>query len=87
MFKPIIKLEINDHDYEIEFNYLPPEKMEKNYPGALEDIELLSVKKDGKLCTKDGSAWIMNKHYDEVKEAIEEKIRNYNRMMEESSYE
>ena len=87
MFEHVIKIEIDDHDYIIEFAYLTPEPQEWDYPGAPEDIEILSMHKDGKLCTKDGSAWIMNNHYDLVKNTIEEKIKNYNQMMEESSYE
>ncbi len=87
MFEPIIHLDIHDHDYEIKFNYLPPEPQEWDHPGAPEEIEITSVKKDGRIRGIETVAYLMDNHYDKIKEAIETKIKNYNQMMEESEYE
>lgn len=87
MFEPIINLDIHDHDYEIKFVYIPPEPREWDYPGAPEDIELASVKKDGKTRGIETVAYLMDNHYDKIKEAIENKIKNYNEAMEEMSYD
>ena len=48
-------LEVNDKEIDIivEFDYFPPEKMTRHYPGCDEDVDITDVKFDGNFSQRE----------------------------------